>query len=169
MAIDLTLVKACRDHGTRISAVGLRVNGPALLWALAGVESSFGAQRLYARYEPAYAPGGIYFASPNMKALWGRYGAPAACSWGAFQIMYVVAWELGYRDAPWGLQDDDTCASYASKLIIDRFFGAQHLTRPEDIFDAYNTGTAKDRVIPVAYIMKAKGIYDQSLAEGLFS
>lgn len=72
----------------------------AFLWALCGNESTFGSENV-ARNEPSYSPGGIYFQkSKHLQTLYKKYGAPACCSYGPWQMLYITAEEMGYDRHP---------------------------------------------------------------------
>jgi hypothetical protein len=67
-----------------------------LLKAIATLESSYGLHCV-PRYEPAYGTCGLYYAAnAALKMGNAAYGALSACSFGPFQIMWVVALENGY-------------------------------------------------------------------------
>ena len=59
-------------HSTLLIPLG--INSEKLLIALATVESSFG-QNNVPRYEPAYGPGGRYFAADHVKRAYKNWGA----------------------------------------------------------------------------------------------
>lgn len=165
MTADARSVRdACLVEGPRLSGVVLHntmpVDGALLLWAIAGNESGFGKHRLYARHEPAYMPpnGTYYRRSEVVQRLWTTYGVLAGCSLGSWQIMSVVAYELGFRDHPIRLQDDPVGAKWAAKCverIVAR--GAKTLS---EVFDAYNTGWHRDTNIPAAYMARGCKFYD---------
>lgn len=77
------IADACRAYGAQLTDLPDGVDGAQLLWALAGNESSFGAN-CTPRYEPAYDVGGRYADA----ALLARFGRAAACSYGPWQIMF---------------------------------------------------------------------------------
>jgi hypothetical protein len=134
------------------------LNRGALLEAIARVESLSGKYRLCGRYESSYGRGGRYY----NESLHSLYGDFAAMSYGTWQIMFPVAYELGYRSHPWLLTQDSQSITwvitYINKRAIDK--GA---TSPEQIFDAYNTGNHKDNIIPHDYIQKALNHYHKCL------
>lgn len=76
--------QACRIYGNLISGLPVDLDGSQLLWAIAGVESSFGANSRPV-YEPAYGPGGRYAHQMN----WNKFGKASASSLGPWQLMFV--------------------------------------------------------------------------------
>lgn len=79
-----------------------------LLGAIAIVETD-GGREAGPRFEPAYAPGGQYYgASGFLRHQYETYGAHACCTYGAWQIFYPTACELGYRGVPGGIREDGT-------------------------------------------------------------
>lgn len=76
----------CRALGSTVGPLPAGVNGVQLLWAIAGVESSFGAD-CAPRHEPAYDRGGKYATHSPMPQLLDVYGRAAACSYGPWQVL----------------------------------------------------------------------------------
>lgn len=156
----------CKEAGAQLAGLlthkGQQVDGGLLLWAISGNESTFGRRREFVKHEPAYLPGGRYYMrSTALHASFIRYGVLAASSFGAFQMMYPTACELGFIGHPIALQDDDICADYAVKLIRHRIIGAQDAKTLRDALDAYNSGSWKDAVIPGKYIEDGIHFYEQ--------
>lgn len=92
MTDKFELADACRLYGRQIQYLHPSVNGIHLLWALAGNESSFGANDV-PRHEAGYCRGGKYFD----KDLTAKYGCWAHCSYGFSQIMFANAARLGFQ------------------------------------------------------------------------
>lgn len=155
VTLNPTLMKACTAFGPYIAGLTHEdkpVDGRKLLAAISGTESDFGKRREFVRMEKGYAPGGHYFSkSLEVRALWQRWGCLAASSFGSFQLMYVTTTEMGFNGHPIDLQDDMTCAYWATELINKRFIkrGAKTL---RDILDSFNSGNFADTIIPAAYI-----------------
>lgn len=151
-ASTLQLANACRKHGASIHNLvtqnGLAIPGDVLLWTISGLETSYGRDRLYARFEQGYAQGGRYY----VPALWKRWGALTACSYGSFQVMYVTANGLGFNGHPCELQSDDTCAQYAALLILRRIIGKQGAKTLSEVLDGYNSGSCRDGNVPAVYV-----------------
>jgi hypothetical protein len=161
------LLEACRQEGVRLNGCVTHrtkpVDGATLLWAIAGSETNFGLKSEYVREEKAYMPGGYYYRNAGyIRTEQARWGVLACSSFGAFQIMYPLAYELGYREHPVLLQNDKICAKWAADAILKRFVRQGCLTLT-DLFDAYNTGSSRDMNVPEAYIAKGIGFYEAGL------
>ena len=78
----------------------------AFLLGMTGQESSWGDRWCAVKHEALYARGGTYYnGSADLRRLVARYEDAAACSFGPWQILYVSAWEVGFRGHPWELTD----------------------------------------------------------------
>jgi hypothetical protein len=77
----------CRKHGTGVLVPvkwqGTPLDRTKLLWAIAGVESSFGLNSV-PRHEPGYCYGGRYFDRERTH----EWGCLAHCSYGPWQVMF---------------------------------------------------------------------------------
>jgi len=81
----------CRISSPFIIGLPTGIDGPQLLWALSGNESSFGAN-VTPRHEPAFDIGGsLYATSPAQQALVAQFGPAGACSYGPWQLMLCNA------------------------------------------------------------------------------
>lgn len=163
------LHRACVQHGVSldgcVAAPHGPVNGAVLLWALAGIESDYGRLSDFARHETAYMPGGTYYRhSTQLRALWERYGVLAACSLGPFQIMLPTAVEMGYDGPPHGLLEPFTAAEIAARLILKRHVRQRGAKLLAEVFDAYNSGTHRDAIVPEKYIKKGLAAYRTAVA-----
>jgi hypothetical protein len=108
-----------------------------LLWALNRQEAS-GKAVIGSRYEP-----GFYrrYVRGNKKftALEKRYGGRAiASSYGPWQIMYVTAYEMGYRGNPQDLANAATSLPYVMKYLD--FLRKKLGDRDRAVISAYNAG-----------------------------
>lgn len=131
------------------------------LLAISGVESSFGANN-NPRLEKAYQPLGKYGQTSQMKLLYPLYGDDAASSWSPWQIMFVTAYDLGYRGTPRDLELAGTAIPFVIKFFNHWISeGAKNI---DDLCDAWNSGTFKDLNVPYNYISRVKTIY-QELSE----
>ena len=89
----------------------------AFLWAMCGMETSYGIKNRM-RYEGAYAPGGrYYFNSEKQRELYKTWGVPACCSHGVTQIMYITAIEFGYNGPPYDLIDARVSLPITIKIL----------------------------------------------------
>ena len=163
----MPLLRVCYEYGPKLDGLithdGKPVPGANLLWTIAGLESGHGAKRDYARYEAAYGPGGVYYRQTTMRALYSKYGAAAACSWGSWQIMYVCAKEMGFSGPPWELTDDYAAVVPVVELIYLRIVKLQRAKTLSEVLDSYNSGNFKDRIIPEDYIAKGITFYAQGM------
>ena len=109
----------------------------------------------------AYCPGGYYYKkSPEVRELWKRWGDSAACSYSSFQILYVVAIELGFGGSPIDLWYDEEACPLVVKFLNHRVI-EKNPRNLQDIADAYNSGTHRDRHIPHDYIRKFLTAYNE--------
>lgn len=160
MKVDpFVLTEACGRAGKALALPG--VIGRVLLEAIAEVESSYGANAV-PKYEPAYDRGGRYF-SPTLAKGWGAW---AACSYGPFQVMFPVFLEMGLHVTPITASDPDFGAEAAARLINRRFASqvpadASAEKTVKIIGDAYNSGTSRDKNVPVSYCDKLWAAYQR--------
>lgn len=133
------------------------------LKALTGQESSFGKNDK-PRFEPAYAPGGLYYQKNKLlKELYLLYGPLISMSYGAFQMMYPTALQYGFSKAlsPLELWDASISGFYVVQYLNDKCAkGAKSL---EQLADAYNSGSYADKRLPQVerYIQNFLKIYDE--------
>ena len=83
------IAAACREFGPQVGPLPAGVDGTQLLWAMSGVESSFG-KNCTPRHEPAYDKGGVYGSHVPLcgpTGLLAVYGALGASSFGPWQVM----------------------------------------------------------------------------------
>jgi hypothetical protein len=115
---------------------GAALDGPRLLWALSGRESSFG-KNMTPRHEPAYDVGGRYANSSEIQqglALWGR---DFACSYGPLQILAVNA--KGFTPMELGESPETALAAACAflRLYVLRHCKAKTL---KEICECWNGG-----------------------------
>ncbi|HEX5236143.1 MAG TPA: hypothetical protein VFW25_12530 [Silvibacterium sp.] len=138
------VIAACRKWATKLW-LPPEINGPQLLWALAGNESSFGAN-CAPRHEPAYDVGGVYAKNPEQARLLELFGSAGACSYGPWQEMLVNC-SPGTR--PEDLAENvNRCALEAAGFINDRILRGQKARTIEEIAEAYNSGKWKWEEVP---------------------
>lgn len=140
------ITELCIQYGPTLEKEAPWLDGECILRAIAMNESAYGTYNV-PKYEKAYDLGGVY----GSKELWRKYGAWAACSYSSWQIMYPTALELGFNGSPADLWRDGTAIYYVVELILRRSIrkGAKSI---QDIFDAYNSGSFRDNIIPQEYI-----------------
>ena len=153
------------QHKDEIRTPPFPLNKKALLIALAKNESSFGKD-CTPRLEPAYDFGGHYFRrSPIIRMQHRKFGNAVAKSYGPFQVMYPTAVELGYdiNRPPEELGEFETNIEYAIRYINHR--ALRKAISVQDIFDAYNSGSSHDSIIPEGYILKGMARYQDACEE----
>lgn len=117
-----------------------------VLKSLATQESSYG-KNCKPRFEPYYAPGGLYFTrSPELQAAYEKHGAGVSFSYGPFQILYATAMRFGYeKDAtPESLERADLSGLYVCRLLNYLVIKKKDVTL-DALADSYNSGNSKDR------------------------
>lgn len=157
------IAEACLEFGKLLDfyladtddGTGKPIEGARLLWAIAGVESSFGAN-CKPRLEPAYSYGGKYSAKLPQADLLTEYGADAACSYGPWQVLLCNAY--GYK--PQEISMDLDKAVTATVGFIRRWcINTQKCKTLREFADAYNSGNPRDANIPEEYIEKVRHNY----------
>lgn len=139
--------------------VPLGIQPVPLLLAIADVESSGGTNNV-PKHEPAYDYGGLYWKkATHVKLAVKKYGAFAACSYSSWQIMFILAQEMGYDDDPAGLRSDKVALPWVCAALNKRIFarGAQNL---RDIADGWNSGSFTDAHVPHEYVEKLRLAYE---------
>lgn len=129
------IANKCKKCAFQVGPLPDGVDAAQLLWALAGVESSFGAD-CTPRHEPAYDVGGKYSTHAPMPTLLKMYGTAAACSYGPWQVMFVNM-SLGTRPA--ALDDLDVVAS-ETVLHLNRLLRHWHPSNLNEIGECWNAG-----------------------------
>lgn len=138
------------------------INPRAILKAIAHCETNYGERSLATLHEPAYCYKGVYYkASENLRRESTRWGCLAHSSYGPWQLLYITAWEFGYRDDPVGLREAHNSIPYVINVLNRRVADRLLDERPEDFFDAWNSGNPRDHIIPADYITKALLFYEQ--------
>jgi len=131
----------------------------AILWAVYRCEK-YAKHSHVPRFEKAYTPGGYYYERSEMvRQEYERWGSWAACSYSNFQILYITARELGYDGPPLALDKDSVALPFVVKLL--RRIISRGAVTPEEIADAYNSGTHKDKHVPEKYIKKFVRFYEE--------
>jgi hypothetical protein len=126
-----------------------------LLHAIAQVETTHGARRLASKHEKGYCYGSTLYTGPNGAALREQshtYGCLAHSSFGSFQIMFITAYEMGFRGDPVDLRDDTVCLPFVIEMINRRILGRYQRVTLTAFADAYNSGNPNDLNVPEDYI-----------------
>jgi hypothetical protein len=136
----------------------------AILKAIAHCETDYGARSYATLHEPAYCYGGLYYkASEDLRHASTLWGCQAHSSYGPWQVLYIVAYELGFRDDPILLREAHTSIDFVIRVLNRRVADRLADERPEDFFDAWNSGNPRDKIIPADYIQKALSFYKATI------
>lgn len=138
------VARACRAWGKHLW-LAPDIDGPRLLWALSGCESSFG-ENCTPRHEPAYDVGGRYAENPDQAKLLKLYGSAGACSYGPWQIMLVNC--LPGATPEEMAVNVNRCALETIGFINRRILKAQRAETVTEIAEAYNSGKWQWRDVP---------------------
>lgn len=131
-----------------------------VLLAVAEVETSGGIRWKASKHETAYCYGGKYH-NHQLAGLSSVWGCCAHCSWGPWQIMYITAVEHGFYGDPVLLRDPEISAPYVVAVMNRRVFDPLIGETISSVFDAWNSGNAKDQNVPLDYIAKATAAYKE--------
>lgn len=139
------------------------VSRTAVMRAICDMETGGGARWSATLHEKAYCYGGRYYDDPIGGAELRRLSIPWGClahsSFGPWQILFITARENGFLDDPVRLRDPMISAEYLAKILNRRLFDKIPDATSEDAFDAWNSGRARDGIVPADYIKKAQGKY----------
>jgi hypothetical protein len=173
MIIDEEILHAINVHAWELKIPeGSTLDARALLAAITCPETDWGRRRKAGLFEPAYYRGGKFYRD-HVKNLVHEYESLASCSYGPWQILYVAAWETGFRGHPWELIDPETCLKAGIRLMNKRCFNTwttasdprlePPASTPQQVFDFWNSGSWRDRFKPEGYIAKAMDGYAEAL------
>jgi hypothetical protein len=161
--IKAQLEAAIAHWGPLLHLASTGINPYAVLRGIAHVESDDGARWQATLHEPAYCYGGRYYGADtpgaeDLRRLSVPYGCLAHSSWGPWQMLFITAYEEGFRDDPVRLRDPIVSGEFVVKYL-NRTLDAFPDTKPEDLADAWNSGHARDKFIPTAYVEKFMEAY----------
>jgi hypothetical protein len=130
------------------------INPAALLHAIAEQETGHGARRLASKHEKGYCYGSVMYQGPNggplRQATW-DYGCLAHSSFGTWQVMFIVASELGFEGDPVELREDAVCLEYVVRYLNRRILGKYQRPTLAAIAVKYNAGSGADGSIGTEY------------------
>lgn len=156
--ITKEVLDAAKEWGPRLhTGSNDQIDPVKLLIAVASVESSGGVRALASLHERAYCYGGKYH-NDKVAGLSRIYGCCVHSSWGPWQILYVTASEHGYYGDPVELRKPSVSVPYVVAVMNHRMIEPVKL---ENIFDAWNSGNARDNNVPHEYIQKAMAAYQE--------
>ena len=138
----------CRKYGTLLwLPAGANIDGPRLLWAMSGNESTFG-EHCTPRHEPRWCTGGeyqghtfavgVYGTKPEVIELTKLYEHAAHCSFGPWQILLI---NCDQPCAPEEMASIDRAAFETVKFLNRRILHAQGATTVEQVGIAWNSGS----------------------------
>jgi hypothetical protein len=144
------------------------LDNSAVLHALADVESSHGARHLATKHEPAYCYGGFYYKSPNgedLRRLSHVYGCLAHSSFSSWQLLFLAAYEEGFRGDPCELRNDAEAIHWVIRFINRRIYDRYLRLSLEGLADAWNSGSARDLNVPKEYIARFVAAYTKRTSD----
>ncbi len=166
------IAKACLQYGPILDfhltgtndGTGKAIVGSQLLFAISGVESSFG-MNCHPRLEPAYCYSGRYASKHPMPDLLSEFGSDAARSYGPWQVLLANAY--GYKPTELSMNLEKAAIATIG-FIRRRCIEGQKCKTLRDFSDAYNSGNPRDAHIPEKYIAEvAHNYFSEVLAEPL--
>lgn len=137
------------------------LNPGAALKALTWCETTYGQRWAASKHENAYCYGGPYYVGDGpgggvgddtLRELSSVWGCSAHESWGPWQLLFITAYEQGYRDDPVRLRVPEVSVEWVVKILNKRLLDKVTDATPEDVADAWNSGRARDKIVPQAYI-----------------
>jgi hypothetical protein len=135
----------------------------AVLHALADVESDHGARHLAIKHEASYCYGGFYYRAPSgedLRRLSHIYGCLAHSSFSSWQLLFLAAYEEGFRGDPCELRNDAEAIHWVIRFLNRRIYDRYPRISPTGLADAWNSGSARDLNVPQGYIDKFLKAYD---------
>lgn len=154
MRCDLDLLISQRAGELRAG----KLNPAAVLHALAAVESNHGERSLASLHEPAYCYSGRYH-NEELQRLSKPYGCLAHSSYSSWQILFIAAYEEGFRGDPCELRNDAVAIRVVTKYLNRRIFDRYPGIEIRGVGDAWNSGNPRDRNEPEGYMDKLEAAY----------
>lgn len=132
-------------HEAALLRTGPNVNAVAVLRAIAEMETNGGARWGATLHESAYCYGGSYYKAQTpggqgLRDLSVPWGCLAHQSFGPWQVLFVTAWENGFRGDPVALRDPAVSAPVVVAILNRRVGDTSSAPQPEDFFRAWNGG-----------------------------
>lgn len=156
----------CRKYGPQLrleatdDGTGQPINGMRLLWALAGNESSFGAN-CTPRFEPSYYTDGAYYRhSARVRELVALYDREGASSFGPWQLLLVNT-----KLTPAQMADPEMACQATVEFINRYIISLQRASTLSQIADAYNSGSWRDLHVPEGYVSRLEAHYSTPLPD----
>lgn len=155
--LDQTIAEHSHELRTKDGIDNARV-----LHALADVESNHGERHLATLHEAAYCYKGRYYTAPtggDLRRLSRVYGCLAHSSFSSWQLLFMAAYEEGFRGDPCELRNDAEAIHWVIRFLNRRIYDRYTILTPEKIADAWNSGRADDDNVPTGYIDKFMSAY----------
>lgn len=166
-------IEAAIDHWAPQLRARADISRVALMRAICENETKGGERTWATRHENGYCYGGLYYKGDGpggrpgddlLRQLTWKWGCLAHESFGPFQILFITAYEHGFRDDPVRLRDPMVCAEYLVKILNRRLFDRHPEATVENALDAWNSGQAYDSNVPADYIAEGTKHYRGLLA-----
>lgn len=154
-------IAAAVEHWAPLLRAPAGINRIALLRAIAENETNGGERCFATRHEAGYCYGGPYYKGDGpggrpgddvLRRLTWQWGCLAHESFGPWQVLYITAYEHGFRDDPARLRDPETSCQYVVGILNRRLFDAHKDATVEQALDLWNSGNPYDANVPVAYV-----------------
>lgn len=129
------VARACRSWG-RMLRVPEGIDGPRLLWALAGCESSFG-QNCRPRHEPYYHELAAKGTVPRLVAMTAKWGCDAHSSFGPWQELLI---NCSASMCPEDFANLSRCGLEVAQFINRYVFATREAKTLVEIAETYNSG-----------------------------
>ena len=174
MITDSRILEAIDRQAPRLKIPpGSTLHAKATLAAITWPETAWGTRWKAGLFEPAYYRGGKFYKAEHVKHLVHTYESLASCSYGPWQILFIAAYEVGFRGDPWELIQPSISAMAVVDLLNKRCFNVWHdaptpeleapASTPNQVADMWNSGSWRDRFIPGNYV----GTFIDGYAEAL--
>lgn len=139
-----------------------------LLDTIEAVETRGG---VWPRIEPSYMPRGVSRhvqgrqligtgtnVNPLVLERWRLYDLASAASYGPWQILYHTAADLGYTEHPFKLHFDEVSLPIVLNQLL-KLVERDNITTLGRLADAWNSGNARDSIVPHIYIDEIERTY----------
>lgn len=153
------ILALCAEYGPgmKIDPSQPQLLGKYVMAAVAANESALGAN-CTPRHEPGWDVGGAYSRDPEQVALLEEFGSAAACSYGAWQVMFYNC--SGYT--PKELTEDAEAGAKCFLAYFNNYVNRKGAITLEQIGQVYNGGHVTESPIPEVqqYTTKLAQSYD---------
>lgn len=156
------------EHWASTLRVPEAVSAISLMRAIADLETRAGERCWATRHEKSYCYGGPYYTGDGpggrpgddvLRQLTWQWGCLAHESFGPWQVLFITAYEHGFRDDPIRLRDPMVSAEYLVKILNRRLFDKHPDATVERALDAWNSGNPYDANVPKEYVRDGLSYY----------